>query len=161
MIRLISLIVAALLGVFALPALAQDATPGPPDSFEIAPGVTADSAVFVEGEQNPSLYRLHFQPGVTYAVHPGPNLEIAYMEAGSLIVRLNGPAIVGEVGATDNGGEAIPAETEVTVSAGQYLVLQPGVTGDVRNDGQETATVSVAGIAPGGAATPEIATPGN
>jgi len=81
------------------------------------------------------------------------------MEAGSLTVRLNGPAIVGEVGATDAAGEAIPAGTEVTVSAGQYLVLQPGVTGEVRNDGKETATVSVAGIATGGSATPVVATP--
>jgi len=56
--HLIALVIAALLGVFALPALAQDATPGPPDSFELAPGVTADSAVFVEGQESPSLYRL-------------------------------------------------------------------------------------------------------
>jgi len=123
--RLIALIVVALLGIFAIPALAQDATLGPPDNFEIAPGVTADSAVFVAGEQNPSLYRLHFEPGVSYAVQPGPNLEIAYMEAGSLTVRLNGAAVVGEVGATDVAGEAIPAGTEVTVTTGQYLVCNP------------------------------------
>lgn len=157
--RVIALIAAALFGIFALPTLAQDATPGPPDSFEIAPGVTADSAVFVEGQQNPSLYRLHFQPGVSYPVQPGPNLEIAYMEAGSLTVRLNGPAVVGEVGATDVAGEAIAAGTEVTLATGQYLVLQPGVTGEVRNGGQETATVSVAGITLGDTATPGAATP--
>lgn len=157
--RVVALIAVALFGIFTLSGLAQDATPGPPDSFEIAPGVTADSTVFVEGQQNPSLYRLHFQPGVSYPVQPGPNLEIAYMEAGSLTVRLDGPAIVGEVGATDVAGEAIAAGTEVTLATGQYLVLQPGVTGEVRNAGQETATVSVAGIAPGGTATPEAATP--
>jgi hypothetical protein len=56
--RLIALVVAGLLGILVLPALARGPTPGPPDSFEIAPGVTADNAVFVEGEPTPSLYHL-------------------------------------------------------------------------------------------------------
>jgi hypothetical protein len=89
-------------------------------------------------------------------MQPSPNVEIAYMEAGSLTVRLNGPAVIGQVGATDVAGEAIPAGTEATVTAGQYLVLQPGVTGEVRNGGQATATVSVAGIAPEAPQRPKL-----
>ncbi len=37
-------------------AVAQESTPGPPDSFELAPGVIADNMVFVEGQENPSLF---------------------------------------------------------------------------------------------------------
>lgn len=157
--RSIGLIVVSLFLVLALPVVAQDATPeAPPESFEIAPGVTADSVVFVEGQEDPPLYRLSFEPGVSYPVQPGPNLELVYMEAGSLTMQLDAPITIGKLGDTTSSGENIPANTEVTLTVGQYFALQPGVSGEVRNDGQETATVSVAGIILEGMATP-AATP--
>lgn len=142
--------------------LAQESTPGPegepPDSFELAPGVIADNVVFAEGSESPVMYRLHFEPGVTYPVPPGVNLELAYVETGSLILTLDAPIVVGQMGAVDTAGVMVPAATEVTLTAGQYLVLQPGVAGEVRNEGSETAIVSVAGIGLQGVATP-MATP--
>lgn len=157
--RSIGLIVVALFLVLAVPVAAQDATPAaPPDSFEIAPGVTADSVVFVEGQENPSLYRLHFEAGLSYPIMPGPSLELVYVEAGSLTIQLDAPITLGELGDTSSAGESIEADTELTLTAGDYFVLQPGVSGETRNDGPDTATVSVAGIAAGGMATP-AATP--
>ena len=143
-------------------ALAQDSTPapesGPPESFELAPGVIADSVVLVEGSEDPVKYRLHFEPGVTYSIEPGVNLELAYVETGSLTFTLDAPIVVGQMGNVDSAGETISAGTEVTLSAGQYFVLQPGVAGELRNDGSETATVSIAGVEVAGMATP-AATP--
>lgn len=144
-------------------ANAQEATPpagemGPPESFELAPGVTADSMVFVEGQENPSLYRLHFDAGVTYSIAPSTSLELAYVEAGSLTVTLDGATTVGRVGQPEADGEAMAPNTEFVLETGQFIVLQPGVSGEVRNDGDETAIVSVAGLTPSGAQMPE-ATP--
>ena len=140
---------------------AQDATPpmGPPESFELAPGVVADSMVFVEGQEAPSLYRLHFDAGVVYAVTPSTSLELAYMEAGSLTAIFDGAVTVGRVGETQTAGQVIDANTEFTLETGQFFVLQPGVGGEVRNTGDQTATLSIAGLTPAGVSMPE-ASPG-
>jgi len=139
--------------------VAQEGTPGPPDSFELAPGVIASNMVFVEGQENPSLYRLSFAPGVSYPVQESPGLELVYMESGTMTVRLNAPVTVASLNATDGSGESVAADTEFTLSAGHFFVLAPGVSAEVRNDGEETATVSVAGLIPGGMTVPAAATP--
>jgi hypothetical protein len=131
---------------------------GPPESLELAPGVIADSMTFVEGQESPSLYRLHFDPGVVYEVFPSPSLELGYLESGSLTVVLDVALALGRVGETGAAGETIDANTEFTLEAGQFLVLQPGGTGEIRNTGEQTATLSVAGLTPGNAGAPE-ATP--
>lgn len=148
------LISMAMLASGAPRALAQEGTPqGPPDSFEIAPGVTVDSFVFAEGQEAPSNYRLHFAAGVTYEIAPSDALELAYVETGTLSLVLDRDLLLGDVGAS---GELIAAGTTVTVTTGQYFVLQPGMGGEVRNEGSETASVSVAGVIPAMAgATPD------
>jgi hypothetical protein len=55
-------------------------------------------------------------------------------------------------------GETVAANTEVVVEAGEYLVLPPMTTGEVRNDGTEPASVSIANVIPAPIASPE-ATP--
>jgi hypothetical protein len=142
---------------------AQDATPpsgemGMPESFEIAPGVVVDNMVFAPGAMEPSSYRLHFEPGVVYQVEPGGALELVYIESGELAMTLDGVVTVGELGDSRTVGDAIEANLEVVVSASQYFVLQPGVSGEIRNDGEEVAIVSVAGILPSGLVT-TVATP--
>jgi hypothetical protein len=132
-------------------ATAQDATP--PSAIELAPGVTADQVVLFEGRENPSHYRLHFAPGVSYTVSPSDSLELAYIEAGALTIALDAPTMRGTVGDTGSA-ELLPANTEVTLAAGTYFVLQPSTGGTVRNDGQEPTIVSVAGVLPSTAATP-------
>ncbi len=137
-------------------AVAQNGTP-PPGGFEIAPGVTAE--ILPTSEDPPSLYRLHFAPDVTYPIGASPSLEVVYIESGALTLRVEAPVTVGQVGVTDAAGENVAAGTEFTVEPGNYFVLPPFVGGEVRNDGQETATVSVAGILPDAMATPTAGTP--
>ena len=149
-------------GSFLSGAGAQEATPpagGPPSGgFEIAPGVMAEALAFVEGREDPSVYRLTFDAGVTYMIQQSPALEVAYVESGALSLTLDVPVTVGQVGASDMGGEAVSAGTEFIIEAGNYLVLPPGTAGEVRNDGEEPASVSVANIVPAPTASPE-ATP--
>lgn len=148
--RLFTLVV-GLLFALIVPAAAQEATP-PPAGFEIAPGVTAE--ILPTSEDPPSLYRLHFAPGVTYPFSDDPSVSVVYVESGAIALRLDAPVTVGQVGATDAPGENIAADTEFTVLAGDYFLLPPLVSGEVRNDGDEIATVAVAGFIPDAIATP-------
>lgn len=158
--RLFTLLAALLtLSLLASAALGQEGAPVLPESFELAPGVTANNVVFVAGQDNPSLYHLQFAPGVSYLVQPSTNLELVLMESGSLTVRFDATVTVPQLNGADGSGEVVAAHTEVILSAGQYFVLPPGVSGEVRNDGDETAIVSVAGMVPGGAASPAAAIP--
>lgn len=163
-VNLSAVIVVVLLFSMVAGMSAQDATPPsesmePPESFELAPGVMVDAMVFVSGAESPINYRLHFEPGVTYTVEPSGALELVYVESGELTMTLDGVVTVGELTDARTVGESIEANLEVTVTPGQYFVLQPGVSGEARNDGEETAIVSVAGILPSGmvttSATPE------
>ena len=157
--RAIGVVVVLVLCLVGGPAIAQEATPAPPGVVELAPGVTADSAVFLEGQEHPSLYRLNFEPGVNYPIEPSTMLELVYVETGVLVMELDAAVTVAQLDTPDVAGEPVPAGTEVTVSIGEYLVLPPGVSGTVRNEGDDMATVSIAGIDAGVAATPEAATP--
>ena len=85
---------------------------------------------------------------------PSPNLEVAYLETGSLVMTLDAATTVTQLGDVESGGEMVAANTEFTIEAGYFLVLQPGVTGEVRNEGSEPASVSVAGLVPEGGSAP-------
>lgn len=135
---------------------AQEATPatdvtGPPESVELAPGVVGDNLLFAEGAAEPTNYRLTFQPGVVYTVWPSQNLELVFVESGSLVGSLDGTVVVTALGDTGSGGEIVPAGTEYTMRAGQFIVLQPGMGGEIRNEGSEPASISIAGLTPAGA----------
>ncbi len=134
-------------------ALAQEGTPSPA-GFEIAPGVTAEALAFEPGQEAPALYRLTFTPGVVYRVEPAPEISLVYQEAGELTAALDAPVTITRSGATDAPGEAVTAETEFTLAAGDYAVFPPLVGGEVRNDGQEAASVVVASIIPSSTASP-------
>lgn len=157
-LNLLSVVVVLMVSM-AVGISAQDATPpaGPmefPDSFELAPGVVADNMVFAEGAEEPAVYRLTFDAGVAYPVMPSTHLEVIYMESGSLTMTLDAAVVVTQLGDTESGGEIVPANTEFTLETGQFIVLQPGVSGEVRNDGSEPASVSVAGLTPAGVGMP-------
>lgn len=152
----VSMFAVVLLGLvsavgLAFSAGAQDATP-PAGGFEIAPGVMAE--ILPTSQDPPLLYRLHFAPGVTYEMMEDPSIGVVYINAGTLVLRVDVPVTVAQSGATGTAGETFTAGTEFTVTAGDYFVLPPSATGEVRNDGDETATVSVAGLVPEHLATP-------
>lgn len=153
---LVSMFAVVLLSIMSLGGLvfnagAQDATP-PPAGFEIAPGVMAE--ILPTSQDPPSLYRLHFAPEVNYEIMEDPSIGVAYINAGTLTLTVDVPVTVAQSGATGTAGETFDAGTEFTVTAGDYFVLPPSATGTVRNDGDETATASVAGLVPEQMATP-------
>ncbi len=157
--RMASLVLALLAAVvLGGRSLAQDATPAPGE-FEIAPGVVAYDAVFAEGREDPTAYRLRLDPEVTYGFEAAPSLDLVYVQSGAATFRLDTATTVSRFGA---GGEDMVADAEFKVAAGDYFVLAPFTTGEVRNDGEEPFVVSVAGIIPDGAgmATPAAGTPG-
>jgi hypothetical protein len=131
-------------------ATAQEGSP-PPGGFEIAPGVTAEALAFAPGSQVPSLYRLTFAPGVTYQAQSAPEISLGYLESGTLSLTVDAPVTVTRTDAA----EIIPAGTDFTLSAGEYLVLPLLASGEVRNEGTEAASLLVASITPAmPAATP-------
>ena len=147
----LSVIAMVLLGLVGLGSAgatrAQEATPlagGLP--FELAPGVTAD--ILPTSEDPPSLYRIRFTPGVVYELEVSPAASLVYVEAGTLVLRLGAPLTVTRAGQTDAPGEQIAAGVEVTVGRGDYTVLPPNVTGEARNDGQDSAQVAAADLIP-------------
>ena len=155
----LSVVVLVLLGSIALrPAItarAQDGTPVVPEEveevveefgFEIAPGVTA--GILPVSDDPPSLYWVRFAPGVTYTLEADPAITLLYGQTGALRLRLGVPVTVTRAGAMDAPGETIPAETEFTLSEGDYTVLPPNAGGEARNEGAEPAQIAVAGLVP-------------
>ena len=131
----------------------------PPGGFEVAPGVTAEALAFEAGREDPSVYRLTFAPGTTYAFEESPALELAYIESGALAMTFSVPVTVADVDAPDTAGVVVEAQTETMLEAGNYVALPPLTAGEVRNDGDEPAVVTISNIIPGGnVATPQ-ATP--
>ena len=114
--------------------------------FEIAPGVTA--GILPVSDDPPSLYWVRFAPGVSYTLEEDPAITLVYGQAGSVVFRLGVPVTITRAGAVDAPGETIPAETEFTLSEGDYTVLPPNASGEARNEGQEPAQVAVAGLIP-------------
>ena len=114
--------------------------------FEIAPGVMA--GILPVSDDPPSLYWVRIAPGVTYTLEKDPAITLVYGQTGSLMLRLGVPVTVTRADGTDTAGESIPAETEFTLSMGDYTVLPPNASGEARNEGAEPAQVAVAGLVP-------------
>lgn len=142
-----AVVLALVVGSVGVAAVAQEGSP-PAGGFEIAPGVTAEALAFAPGQEAPALYRLTFEPGVTYTVEPAPEISLVYQEAGALTATLDAPITITRSGATDAPGEGVAADVAFGLAAGDYAVFPPLVGGEVRNEGQESASVVVAGIVP-------------
>ena len=138
---------------------AQTGTPAPDEPAEIVPGVTIDPAGMENTEDDPTNLRLHFAPGATFPLDPGGSLEVVIIEAGTLTVQLDGAIITGQLGTADAVGGSVPAGTTTSLTAGQYFVLSPALSGELRNDGDEIVTIVVTDIPAPIAATPAVATP--
>lgn len=126
---------------------AQEASPLP-GGFEITPGVTAEALAFAPGAQAPSLYLLTFAPGVTYRAEPAPEIALGYLETGTLSLTKEAPVAVFRAGAADAPAETIPADTDFTVQAGDYMVLPLFAAGEVRDAGTAPASLMVVSIVP-------------
>jgi mannose-6-phosphate isomerase-like protein (cupin superfamily) len=90
---------------------------------------------------------------------PSPNLEVFYVESGSLVVTFDAPVTITRLGDVESGGEMVPAGTEFVIESGEFGVLQPGTGSEIRNEGSEPAAVSIAGLVPAGAGGATVASP--
>ena len=113
-----------------------------------------------------ALQRVHIAPGGRTVTPSGdPRVVLVYVESGTLTVRNTVPATVTRGAALATPGaqtqDAIAAETEFTMSAGDSFLSPAGSGGELRNDGSEEV-VLLAGLilpVPDGAATPGAGTP--
>jgi hypothetical protein len=166
LVLLVAVRMVLLIGLGALGARpgagAQDATPATELGFE---GVTVEVLGAGPVPTYPSLpaeialYRVRIAPGgriVTPADDAG--LGLVYVESGTLVARRTVAGVVTRGAAMATPGaqaqEPVPANTDVTLGAGDSYVAPPGSGGEVRNDGTEEATILDAVIAPVMAATP-------
>jgi hypothetical protein len=113
-----------------------------------------------------ALQRVRIAPGGHVATPGGdPRVVLVYVESGTLTVTNTLAATVmrGAAPATPGADaqEAIPAETEFTLRAGDSFFSPAGSGGELRNDGMEEV-ILLAGIivaVPEGTATPGAGTP--
>jgi hypothetical protein len=143
-------------------AAAQEATPVP---VEIADGVTVVPLAYGDAEVLPpapatvSLLRLRFEPGATLDAAAGPEAALVYIESGTITYWATTPtqAMRGVLLATPeaNPFQAVPANIEITLSAGDSFFGPSGAGGGLRNDGLDVAFVLFATIeSTGSMATP-------
>ncbi|MDQ3695490.1 MAG: hypothetical protein M3464_17990 [Chloroflexota bacterium] len=111
-----------------------------------------------------ALQRVTIAPG-GHIVTPAddPRVVLLYVERGTLTVRYTvatevtrGAALATPVA---QGREAIPAETEFTMRAGDSSLSPAGTGGELRNDGSEDVVLLVGLIVPVPAGTPVAGTP--
>src|SRR5215207_6089647 len=112
------------------------------------------------------LHRVRIAPG-GHIDTPGddPRVTLIYVERGTLTVRHTVPTELTRGAALATPGaetqEAIPAETEFTMTAGDAPLSPAGSGGVLRNEGTEEV-ILLAGLivpVPDGAATPAAGTP--
>lgn len=143
-------------------ARAQEATPA---SAAVEEGVTTELLgtgpipAFPPLPAEIGLYRVRIAPG-GYIVTPGgdPALGLVAVESGTVVIRRTVAGVVtrGAVLATPGAqaDEAVPANTEVVLGAGDFYIAPPGSGGELRNDGKGEAVILDAVIASGTPATP-------
>jgi hypothetical protein len=123
-------------------AAAQEATPAAvADEAEVAPGVTF--TLLPASEDPPSLYRLAFEPGATLYFAGDPAISLVLVESGAIALNMN--AAVSDARVATPVGDA----SALRMDQGDYFVLPPLVAGEIRNTGEEPASILIAAITPG------------
>jgi quercetin dioxygenase-like cupin family protein len=152
-LRSLALATLLALPLLAIPARAQDATPPPTaaDMIELlAPIELPDSAAL-------TATRVTLQPGEMVPLHPHAAIEMTFIAAGSATLRIaEGPPVLGVRGAGEEGAtpEAAGPGAELTVTAGDVVIVPPGNVFEARA-GEEGVTVLIFGFAAqAGAGTP-------
>ena len=112
-----------------------------------------------------SLFRFGFEPGAGFDLDPEASVALVYVEAGVLTFTVDVPMTVLRAAGE---GTPFPMQTETfaageafELAEGDSAVFPAGAAGEVRNEGDEAATVLVADVSPaeGAAGTPAAGTP--
>ena len=149
--------------------LAQEATPED-DEFALPEGISFEFIAFGElpAEMEPqaelSMYRISFEPGTGFPPSAAdPTTSLVFVERGALTITLDVPVqvlrAIGEGTPFPELAEEIPAGTEFMLNLGDSILVPSGSTGEVMNNGTETAIVLIAELAPEDAFDDEDGTP--
>ncbi len=175
---LISVLAVVLLGGVAVGRLsvataAQEGTP-PAEEFALE-GVAFEPLGFGTAEELPAapadlvLVRFTIDPEAGFPIENDPTVALVYVESGVFTIQIEAPLQVTRAatieafatpGAVEEGAlpepEEVAAGTEVTLEAGDSVVIPPNAAGEIRNDGDEPAVGLAALVAPPeeGGATP-------
>jgi quercetin dioxygenase-like cupin family protein len=158
---LLSLLVVVLVGGLALHAqpvtLAQEATPSRGEE-QMPEGFTYEQVMFASGIELSSplelnVFRFGLEPGTALPVEDSPGVGVLVVESGSLTVEVDAEVMVtrragmSEAMATaeatgDFSGmmESVAEGEAVTLEAGDAAHIPGDVPGEIRNEGQESAT---------------------
>jgi hypothetical protein len=142
----------------SLSTLAQDATPpsdeqaGVPEGVSMVTLASGTIEVLAPGTANLVLGRIRLAPGATLPFDPtDPSVDLVYMTGGALTFRIDAPMTVarGVKPGTPVPAEpeAIPANTEFTLTDGDSALFPPSAGGEVRNDSDQDATAWVTNVA--------------
>jgi len=136
---------------------AQDATPpadqqaGAPEGVSFVSLASGTIEILSPGTANLTLGRIRLAPGAVIPFDPAdPSVDLLYMSSGTLTFRVEADMTVargvsaGTPAPTEP--EAIPANTEFTLSDGDSALFPPNPVGEVRNDGDEDATAWVTNV---------------
>jgi quercetin dioxygenase-like cupin family protein len=137
---------------------AQDATPpseqqaGAPEGVSMVTLASGSIEVLSPGTANLALGRIRLAPGATLPFDPtDPSVDLLYVSAGTLTFRVDAPMTVARAGRAGTPAptepENIEADTEFTLSDGDFAVFPPNAAGEVRNDSDEDATAWVTNVA--------------
>jgi quercetin dioxygenase-like cupin family protein len=161
---LLSVVAVMLLGILVLhaqpAAVAQEATP--PSGEMSMEGLTFEAMGSVSGVTLPSpadlsAARAGFDPGAGFPFDASdPEGAFVVMQSGSLTVRIE--ELTWTISRGSGSSEEVALGEEATLAAGDAAFVPGGVTGEVRNNGQEHAEALVFLVSPSGAmaeATPQ------
>ena len=168
----VPLLFALLLGLVATglssPARAQDdATPAAEDEgFPLPEGISVEFLAYADatgltGVGEVALFRFVFEPDAAYELDPNdPSTALVVVEEGELSFELDADVTV--VRAAEDGQfptefEEVAADEEFTLAVGDSTLVPGGVTGEVRNDGDEEAVLLISNIVPAGDESEEAA----
>jgi len=106
----------------------------------LEPGVVPAAPAFVR------LVRIILEPGASSPAHTHPGPELGRVEAGTLTVEVDGPALVKRL----DGDEFEPATegAPFDLERGEQITYLPGTAMTFRNDGDESVRVLAAVILP-------------
>jgi len=164
---LVSVLAVMLLGGLSVATATQEGTPPAEEEFELE-GVAFEPLGFGTTEELPAvpadlvLIRFTIDPDAGFPIEADdPTVALISVESGALTLQIEAPLQVVRAAtiaafatpeAVEEGAipepEEVAAGTEVTLEAGDSVVIPPNVAGEIRNDGDEPAVGLVALVTP-------------
>lgn len=159
--HLVALVLAIVLcslltGGLVPPTRAEEATPVTEITMEgvtIEAGASAPVPGFPTEPAEISILRVRFTPGGRLLVPADdPGMALHFLDSGTMTIRFSAPVVV--VRGEAQTQEVIPADTTLTLEAGDAFVAPGPSGGEYRNDGSEDAVMWFVPVGPVDAATP-------